>query len=197
MRHGMVLLAVLVVVGLALWGMGAVLAAPGGPEAEAGTVQGTALLTLYDDTFITTTTTYPDAQRVRYYNSFDLFVTADFSTTGAITVTPQFSADGINWVDGFYTAEGWVLPLAYSATLTNTSDVTNTETSVTLATAFSGATATRASADVAYEIALSADGGTYLRNIPVVGFWLRPKIEASGAVTDGVELLIQAVARNN
>jgi hypothetical protein len=172
------------------------MAAPSGPEAQAGTVQGSVLATVYDDTFITTTTTYPDAVRTRYYNSYDLFVTADFSTTGALTITLQFSADGENWVDGYYVSEGYVLPLSYSGTLTNASGVTNTTTS-TFTTSFSGASASLASTEVPYRIILTGDGGDYLRNVPTVGWYMRPKIEASGAVTTGVELLIQAVLRNN
>ena len=156
---------------------------------------GVALATVYDDTFITTTTTYPDAVRTRYYNGYDLFATADFDD-GALTITLQFSADGENWVDGYYVSEGYVLPLSYSGTLTNASGVTNTTTS-TFTTSISGASASYESTAVPYRIVLTSDGGDYLRNVPTVGWYMRPKIEASGAVTDGVELLIQAVLRNN
>jgi len=188
---------VVALAGLALFGLGGALAAPSGPEAQSGTVTGSALVTMVDADYATITTTlYPDGARTRYYNSFDLFVTADFSTTGVLTVTPQFSADGVNWVDGYYVSEGYVLPLSYSGTLTNASGVTNTTTS-TFTTNISGATAVLASTNVPYQIVLSADGSAYLRNVPVVGWQMRPKIEASGAVTTGVELLIQAVLWNN
>jgi len=151
---------------LAMLGLGSALAAPAGPEAYPGTVQGTAVVAVYNDTFITTTTTYPNAVRTRYHNSFDLFATADFSTTGALTLTLQFSADGENWIDGFYLLE-----------------------------AFSGTTYVQEV--IPYRVVLTADGGSYIRNVPAVGWFMRPEIQASGNVTDGVELLIQAVLRNN
>jgi len=195
-RQWVVMALVVALAGLALFGFGGVMAAPGGPEAQSGTVTGSVLATVYDDTFITTTTTYPDAVRTRYYNSYDLFATADFSTTGALTITLQFSADGENWVDGYYVSEGYVLPLSYSGTLTNSSGITDTTTS-TFTTSISGASASYESTAVPYRIVLTSDGGDYLRNVPTVGWYMRPKIEASGAVTDGVELLIQAVLRNN
>lgn len=182
---------------LALVGFGGVMAAPGGPEAQAGTVQGVSLQTFYaDDDWVTTTTQYGSAVRTAYHNAFDLFVSADFSTTGTITVTPQFSADNVNWVDGFYASEGWVLPLSYSSVLTNASEVTNTTTSTATMT-FAGTSASRATENVPYRIVLSADGGSYLRNVPGTGMYARVKIEASGAVTTGVELLVQGVLRNN
>ena len=196
-RQWLVMGLVLALAALALFGLGGALAAPSGPESQAGTVQGSVLVTVVDEDYATITTTlYPDAVRTRYYNSYDLFVTADFSTTGALTITLQFSADGENWVDGYYVSEGYVLPLSYSGTLTNASGVTNTTTS-TFTTSFSGASASLASTEVPYRIILTGDGGDYLRNVPTVGWQMRPKIEASGAVTTGVELLIQAVLRNN
>jgi len=151
---------------LALAGWNRAMAAPSGPEAQAGTVAGTAVVSVYDSTFVTTTTTYPASVRTRFHNSFDLFATADFSTTGALTLTLQFSADGENWVDGFYVLEG-----------------------------FSGTTYVQEV--LPYRLVLTADGALYLRNVPAVGWYMRPQIEASGAVTTGVELLIQAVLRNN
>lgn len=157
----------LALAGLLGLGLTRTLAAPSGPEAQPGTVQGSVVATLVDEDYATITTTlYPDGTRTRYYNSFDLFVTANFSTSGVITITPQFSADNVNWVDGYYVAE-----------------------------AFSGTTYT--SSDRPYRIVLSADGGSYIRNVPVVGWYMRSKIQASGAVTQGVEVLVQAVLRNN
>jgi hypothetical protein len=49
-----------------------------------------------------------------------------------------------------------------------------------------------------YQIVLSSDSTDYLR-MPVVGMYVRPKIEFSGTVTQnqGITLTIKAVARNN
>lgn len=43
-----------------------------------------------------------DVSRVGAFNSADVFVNVDITGTGAITITPQFSADQVNWSDADY-----------------------------------------------------------------------------------------------
>jgi hypothetical protein len=90
--------------GLTAWLMteGAQVVEAGPTDPDAGTVQAADLYTLYD-AYTTTTTFEPsDVGRLRYYNSVELFVTADFSSTGTITVTPEYSVDGTNWITASY-----------------------------------------------------------------------------------------------
>ena len=116
----------------------------------------------------------------RYWHMADVFVTADISGTNTLTVTAQWSADNSNWVDAFYTSEGWILPLTHSTTITNASGVTNTTTS-THTISFAGSTGSRQSEDVTYRIALTADGSSIV-SIPVKGNYLRLKAEVASAV---------------
>lgn len=127
---------------------------------------------------------------------FDLFVTADVSGTNTITVTPQWSADGTNWVSAKYESEGWVLPLTYNATLTNSSGVTNTTTS-TSTYSFSGSTGSRQSEWVTYQLAISSDTSDYMP-VPMHGNYIRFKAEllSTGAGT-AVTPTIKVVFRNN
>jgi hypothetical protein len=67
----------------------------------------------------------------QFWHSGDLFVTADISGTNTITVTPQWSADGSNWVSAKYKSEGWVTSTAPSSSW------------------------------VTYQVAISADGSDY------------------------------------
>jgi hypothetical protein len=109
-------------------------------------------------------------------------------------VTPQWSSDGTNWVDAKYKAEGWVLPLSHSTTITNSSGVTNTTTSTHTIT-FSGSTGTRVSEFVTYQVALSADGSDYVA-IPLHGNYLRFKAEVLTS-TYNITPAIYAVLRND
>jgi len=126
----------------------------------------------------------------------DVFVTADISGTNTLTVTPQWSADGVYWVDAKYESEGWVLPLTYNATLTNSSGVTNTTTS-TSTYSFSGSTGSRQSEWVTYEIEISADGSDYMP-IPIHGNYIRFKAElASTGAGTAITPTIKCVFKNN
>jgi hypothetical protein len=184
---------------------------------EPGTVVGVGTYTAFPTQQISHTgsaaTTYSSAPYLyrgldvsysRNWNSADVFVVVDDWDTGdALTVTAQFSPDQSNWADAYYTAEGWVLPLSYSGLMTNTSvltnssGVTNTTTSTQSLTAsasntFSGSSGTRVSESVPYRIVASADGTDYVR-IPIVGMYLRYKLEYSGTLT----ATIQTTYRNN
>lgn len=70
---------------------------------------------------ITTTTYYYGSGNgtvgldTQFWHSGDLFVTADVSGTNTITVTPQWSADGSNWVSAKRLSEGWVTSTAPSS----------------------------------------------------------------------------------
>lgn len=81
-------------------------------RADSGTVVGIVTKSLQNATYITTTTTTPrvvgsdnNAWLTKDYHAAELFVTADFTTTGVLTATVQSSPDGVNWVDGFYIAD--------------------------------------------------------------------------------------------
>lgn len=51
-----------------------------------------------------TTITYSTSPlRLAYWAVADVFVTGDVSGTTAFTVTPQYSADNVNWVNATYT----------------------------------------------------------------------------------------------
>lgn len=193
---------------------------PGDPNP--GTVMGIGSYTLYSQTFVTNTTTLyggsssGEATRFQSFNALDVFVTGAISGTRTVTVTMQVSPDGSNWADATYTYVG--TPLSYSSTSTNTqtlsdsSTVTATTTSTSTATV-TGTMSTSGTSSVTstvtasgtpteyeseYQIVLSSDSTDYLR-MPVVGMYVRPKIEFSGTVTQnrGITLTIMAVARNN
>ncbi len=208
-----VMCALIVALGIGVGLREAQVAQAGPSDPQAGTVVGSDLYTLYDAYTTTATAVYPESTgRLRYYNSVELFVTADFSTTGAITITPQYSVDGVNWITASYSYVG--TPLSYSSTSTNTqtladsSTVTATTTSTSTATvtgtmSTSGtssvtstvaATGTPTEYEVDYEITLSADGSTYLA-MPMRGLYIRPVIRASN--TNGVTVTIYAMAKNN
>jgi hypothetical protein len=84
--------------------------AGGAGDPDAGTVVGIKTATFADGTVGITTTSYFDDSTgydTRWWQSADVFVTADIEDTNTITITPQWSADGTNWVDAKYKAEGW------------------------------------------------------------------------------------------
>ena len=153
--------------GLLLAGGSLALAGPGGPEPNAGSVKAADAFTIINSAYYTTTATKYGTTNLRYiyYNNLDVFVTIDLKTSGTVTVTPQYSADGTNYTDADYISEGW-----YSTT--------------------------RYSSVVPYRVVLSADGTDVVR-LPMVGRYMRPKIELSGGITNGVTVTVMAIARNN
>jgi len=156
---------------------------PGAPPSS-GTVAGIAALTLYSAPLTGSTTVYSTRDvNPHNYHSFDLFVSVDISGTGAITVTPQFSADGVNWANATYSYVG--TPLSYATTVTastTTATVTNTVT----------ATGTPTVYKATYQILLAADGADYV-TLPMAGYDLRVKLTYSGTLTP----TIRAVGRND
>jgi hypothetical protein len=189
-----VVLAAVMILGLV--GPGAPLARAGAGDPEAGTVVGITTVTFASGSApISATTYYNDngdssVYSSQFWHSADVFVTADITGTNVITVTPQWSADGTNWVDAKYKSEGWVLPLSQTATISHTGGTTTT---VTLD--FSGATATRAEAWVPYRLVLNADGSAYLA-APLHGNYLRFNAEVL-TTTYPVTPTIYAVLRND
>jgi|GEM_PF-5838319 len=172
--------------------------ASGAGDPGPGTVVGIKTVEFADGATAIEATTYylggsSTGYNAQYWHSADVFVTADISGTNTITVTPQWSADGTNWVDAKYKAEGWVLPLDYTATLTNTSGVTSTTTATSTYT-FAGSTGTRVNEWVTYQIVISADGSDYVA-VPMHGNYLRLKAELLSAVV--VTPTIQVVLRND
>ena len=192
MKKNLVLLLVLVL-GLFLL-VGVVVAGPGGPEPQPGSIKGTRMDTMLAATKLTTNTTLYSTGVSRYgsYNTVDLFVTADFSSTGTITVTPQYAPSrAAGYVDAFYLSEAWVLP--YVQTLTNASGVTATTTSTATVT---GSSAVRVNATVPYQIVLTGNG-TGLVSFNMRGTHLRYKLEASGiAPSTPVTVTISTVIHN-
>lgn len=94
-----VLLAALLVVAL-LAGPGRV-AAVGEPPSN--TVERQLTATLYPATAISNgTTVYSAASVITRWNSADVFVGVDLTSTAFLTVTVQLSPDGTNWADADY-----------------------------------------------------------------------------------------------
>lgn len=72
-------------------------------EPPAGTTQSIQNYTLYAAQVITVNgTIYSDARNFQFWNSADVFVTADVASGGVVTVTAQASADGTNFADADY-----------------------------------------------------------------------------------------------
>ncbi len=147
-----------------------VLAGAKGPDAlDMPSVTQSTTYTLWDSKAITASTslTYTMLNtRSGYWAMADVFVTT-VGNTGTITVTPQYSADGTNWVDADYT---------YLSNSFTTSVITGT----------AGLTATTSSATSLatgnYQIVLSTST-TAQKRVPIVGDYLRYKIANTGVVT--------------
>ena len=139
----------------------------------------------------------------------DVFVTADVSGTAYITVTPQYSADNINWVDASYTylanncTTGATITsaptLAGTTSVTATADITTSLTSVTggsVITTTGPITATTtsvcATSEAAgnYQMLLSSDT-TVVERVPIVGDYFRVKIANTGTVTVTVKATVK------
>lgn len=191
-KIGMVFTVVLSVLLLSL-ALGVAL--PGSVAAEgpgvpgSGTVTGVGIRTFYGDPLTTvteTTTLYAASARetgdnIMYaWHSFDVFASLDISGTGAITITPQVSADNLNWVDATY---------SYVGHTTTTSVVTGTNSLTATA-----ALATSEQTGI-YQIILDADGESDYFVMPMVGYYLRFKMvySATGTITP----TIKAVGRND
>jgi hypothetical protein len=163
-------------------------------EPQAGTVSGVTTYTYYPATALTGSgTAYSSAPRnvsgqdiskaVKYYNSMDVAVTVDLITsTGTITVTPQFSADQSNWYDATYTYVANTL-------VSTTAIVTSTGGTTATTTITSSSTPTEAT----YQVVLSADGTDNLK-IPVSNEYFRVKIEYAGTTLTPT---VKATLRNN
>ncbi len=187
MRAGapVVVIALLLALCLALGLNGVQAQDAGGPLP--GTVQEQRFLTFYGPAVTVSGTTYSatplavqgqDVSLVAAWHAADVFVTADVSGTATITVTPQLSADQVNWTDADYTYVG-----------------VNTTTVYT-----PGGTVSTSSAPTVqpYRVVLAADGTDYLR-VPLAGQYLRFKIDAFVTVspTAAVTPTIQVVLRND
>lgn len=195
-RSWSLVLVLALVLGLLVVALGPVWAGGAG-DPDPGTVVGIRTVEFAAGTVGITTTSYYDDSTgydTRWWQSADVFVTADVQDTNTITITPQWSADATNWVDAKYKAEGWVLPLDYSVTITNSSGVTNT-TTTSSTHEFAGTTGTRVSEWVTYQMALTADGSDLLA-IPLRGNYLRLKAEVL-TTTYRITPTISVVLRND
>jgi hypothetical protein len=147
-------------------------------------VQGWATYTFLPATNITATTaiTYTGCPYIRAgtnvcianaYAQADVFVTADVSGTGEVTVTPQVSPDNISWVDVAYqytTNNVATTSVATGQVVSGTSVLTTTTTTTT--------SSTSALAYGTYQVVMNADG-TQLMRIPLYGEYLRFKYATS------------------
>lgn len=110
------------------------------------------------------------ANRVDLATAADVFVTVSFSGTGDIEVTPQFSADGVNWVN------------AYHRYLETTGEYTGTYTT-DLVTAN-------------YAMFFDGDGTAYER-VPLAGVWMRFDYVVSDiSGSEEIDVLVRAVIKN-
>jgi hypothetical protein len=185
-KPGLWVMLVVVVMGLLLAGSVAA-SQPGEPQP--GTVQGLRGPSLFWEGVIagsvTTYTTSPrtqfgtDVSMVWMYHSADIFVTADITPSGRITVTPQLSVDQVNWADAKYTYVADTL--LSTTTVISTSGVTTATTTTAMDSAVTEAT---------YQIVMTADGTDYLR-MPVAGRYIRFKIEHSDVVTPTISVLLR------
>jgi hypothetical protein len=121
-------------------------------------------------------TTYTSSpSRVSTWYAADVFVTADVSGTDKFTVTAQVSADGTNWANASYT---------YPSNTASTTVITGT----------SGLTATTSSATsivtANYQAVINSDTTTYFQ-MPVIGEYLRFKIENGGTVTPTIKVVLK------
>lgn len=190
-----------------------------GESPEAGTVNAFVTYNYYPTTALSgTSTAYSSAPRtinnhdvsvVQYYNAAKVWVTVDvFTTTDAITVTPQFSADQSNWADATYTY------LANSETASTVSVVSDTSTIttalVTSTTAESiltttntftlthSATIATTPTEQAYEITVYGSDTTDYLVVPVEGKYMRFKVEyVDGGDASPVTATIYASLYNN
>jgi hypothetical protein len=104
-----------------------------------------------------------DASKVYGYANVDIFATIDLDTTGYVTLTLQYSADGTNWTNADF-------EYASQTSTWNSAGITST------------ATASTAIATQTYIRYMSADGTEYM-SAPTAGEFMRVKIEHSAEVT--------------
>lgn len=195
----LVMVAVLV---MGLMGPGVDASGPGEPDP--GTVGGVTTWAIYPSTAITgNTTIYSDSpkwlrgldmSRIRNYNSVDVFVTVDISGTATLTVTPQVSADGTNWVDATYNyvSDAYALTTSSSSTITATGVSTSSGTTTATVTTSSSSSSTSSIVEGNYQMVLSADGSDYVR-MATMGEYIRFSLDYSGTMTPTINLTL----RNN
>lgn len=103
------LLAVLIVAATVLFAAPRQAAALGEPPGGTVVLARTGVLYPATSISVVTNTASPrtvggvDLSRVRDYYAGDYFITADFPTTGTLTATLEFSADGTNWTTALHT----------------------------------------------------------------------------------------------
>jgi len=194
----------LVLLGALAWSVLASNNGPGAPQ-NGGTVVAAAIRTFYLAPLTSTATIYANTTRetgsndMSYYHSLDVFAAVDISGTAAVTITPQYSPDNVNWITATYQYQTRSL----NTTTTNTSVLTQT-TSTTPTTTLTATMTTTATTSVAstesittatYQIVLDADGEVDYFTMPMTGYYLRFAIEytTTGTVTPTVKV----IARND
>jgi hypothetical protein len=161
-----------------------VAAADAVPPPPPGSVRGS--FSIFTDlngvVYTTTKTAYTTASAPTTWYQADAFLTVDVSGTAAVTITPQFSADNLNWADARF---------VYLSNTATTTIITGTE----------GLTATTSSAtaivNTTPSLTLSADGTDYLQ-FALSGRYLRYKVEAGSFLTDTDRLTVtlKTIAKN-
>ena len=159
---------------------------------QPGTVRGSwqtftfANAKVFTNTYAVTYTNAPlnvqgtDYSNAAYWYQADAFVTVKLGAGAAVTLTPQFSNDQVNWADEFYNYPSNTFTGASTSTITNTAVVT-TSTSITgaMTSSLTGATSI---ATGHHSLVFSSAGTSYMQ-FPIAGTYLRYSIASTGTVT--------------
>lgn len=155
--------------------------------ADASTVIGYQSVTMLDGTTAYTTTTYSSAYLVGGFGEVVLQIHDDVSGTNTITVTPQFSTEGVacssvtDWVDAS-TSLAYADAASNSATITVSTLNTNTLTT-TVASLSGGTTLTYGSVDIYTTI--TGDDAAML-SVDTAGRCMRVKLTTATTFTPTV-----------
>lgn len=167
-----VLLAVLLIAPLASAGT----LGPGAPDLPS--VAQATTYTFFNAKVLTssTTITYSTSPlRFSTWATADVFVTGVVSGSTPFTVTAQYSADNINWTNATYT---YLSNSATTTVITGTAGLTATTSS---STALSTAT---------QQVVLNSNTTSFVR-IPIVGEYLRFRVDNGGYVTVTVKATVK------
>jgi hypothetical protein len=93
--------------------------------APTATTQGVAASTWYTSASPLDDAGTADASLIERWQAVDLFITADVSGTTYFTLTPQFSADQVNWANGTARVISGTTPSNVSYTITGSADGTS------------------------------------------------------------------------
>lgn len=104
-----------------------------------------------------------DASQVNGWANVDVFATVDIATSAYVTLTLQYSADGVNWADADY-------EYVSNTSAWDSEGITSTATAVT-------------SIETQTHVRYMTADGTELIQAPTAGEFMRVKIENSASIT--------------